>query len=82
MTSAHDDIADGFHLMKDGNAWCAVGPEFVDLVQSPAGFGETPQAAVKALQVELRKAGYPDHRIPMLGEFTVHQLMRAYTARP
>lgn len=66
------DIAHGFHLFRDGDAWAAVGPEFVDLVRSPAGFGLTKEAAVRALQAELRKAGWPDYRIPKLGEFKVH----------
>jgi hypothetical protein len=56
--------ADGFHLFKDGDAWAAVGPDFVDLQQSPAGFGATPEEAVKVLRVALRKAGYPDHSLP------------------
>jgi hypothetical protein len=51
------DIANGFHLLRDGNSWCAVGPEFLDLQRSPAGFGDTPEQAVKAPGVELRKAG-------------------------
>lgn len=66
------DISHGFHLFKDGDACAAVGPEFVDLQRSPAGFGETPRAAVRALQVELRKAGWPDHAIPKIGDFKVH----------
>jgi hypothetical protein len=66
------DIAQGFHLFRDGDAWCAVGPEFVDLAHSPAGFGDTQAAAVWALRGELRKAGYPDHTLPKLGEFEVH----------
>ena len=65
-------IAHGFHLLKDGDVWLAVGPEFVDLVQSPAGFGDTPEEAVRELRAQLRKAGYPDHSLPRLGEFTVH----------
>ena len=47
MTIAQDDTAHGFHLLKDGDAWCAVGPEYVDLQRSPAGFGDTPGEAVK-----------------------------------
>jgi hypothetical protein len=35
------DISDGYHLLKDGDAWCAVGPVFADLQRSPAGFGDT-----------------------------------------
>jgi hypothetical protein len=34
----------------DGNAWCAVGPDFINLQESPAGFGETREAAIHALQ--------------------------------
>jgi hypothetical protein len=33
----------GFHLLGDGDDWCAVGPDFI-----PAGFGDTKQEAVKA----------------------------------
>jgi hypothetical protein len=32
-------------VFKDGSAWCAVFPDFVDLQESPAGFGDTPEAA-------------------------------------
>jgi hypothetical protein len=65
------DIGQGFHLFRDGNAWCAVGPEFLDLQRSPAGFGDTQAEAVWQLRAELRKAGYPDSSLPTLGEFTV-----------
>jgi hypothetical protein len=61
----------GFHLFPDGDAWCAVGPEHADLQRSPAGFGDTQSEAVWQLRGELRKAGYPDHSLPDLGEFTV-----------
>jgi hypothetical protein len=57
----HGDIsavAHGFHLLRDGDAWAAVGPQFVDLQQAPAGLGATPEEAVGALRVALRKAGY------------------------
>ena len=36
-------------VFRDGNAWCAVGPDFVNLQESPAGFGDTPDAARAAL---------------------------------
>jgi len=66
------DISHGFYLLKDGDAWAAVGPDYIDLVRSPAGFGQTQEQAVRKLQAELRKAGYPDHAIPKIGEFKVH----------
>ena len=39
----------GYRLFRDGSAWCAVPPHFVDLMTSPAGFGNTKEAAVAAL---------------------------------
>ena len=66
-------LAHGFHLLKDGDAWCAVVPDFLDLQRSPAGFGDTQQEAVRALRVDLRTAGYPDRSLPSLGEFAVHR---------
>ena len=71
MTTAKD-VAEGFHLLEDGGVWCAVGPEFVDLQQSPAGFGKTKRQAVEELLAVLRRAGYPDHRLPSISDFTVH----------
>ena len=29
----------------DGNKWCAFGPDFIDLQESVAGFGDTPDEA-------------------------------------
>lgn len=39
------DVSHGFHIFADGNVWCAVGPDFIDLVKSRAGFGYTPEDA-------------------------------------
>jgi hypothetical protein len=41
---------------------------FVDLQQSSAGFGDTPEEAVKALRVALRDAGYS---LPRLDDFSI-----------
>jgi hypothetical protein len=66
-------IAHGFHLLKgDRGVWLAVGPEFVDLVRSPAGFGDTREEAVRELRARLRQAGRPKRSLPTLGKFTVH----------
>jgi hypothetical protein len=65
-------IAHGFHLLEDGGVWCAVGPDFVDLVRSPAGFGNTREEAGRELRDHLRRAGYPAHSLPKLGDFKVH----------
>jgi hypothetical protein len=42
----------GVQVFKDGNAWCATGSGFINLQESPAGFGDRPCDAV----AELRKA--------------------------
>lgn len=39
-----------FRTFKDGNAWCAVRAGFVNLQESDAGFGDTPEAAIADLQ--------------------------------
>ena len=36
-------------LALDGNAWCATGPNFTNLQECPAGFGETKIEAIAAL---------------------------------
>lgn len=38
------------HLKMDGNQWCATGPGFTNLQESPAGFGDTPEKAIADLQ--------------------------------
>ena len=39
----------GARLYKDGNAWCATRKDFVNLQESPAGFGTTALEAFTAL---------------------------------
>lgn len=39
----------GIVIERDGNMWCAVGPGFVNLQESHAGFGETKLAAMASL---------------------------------
>jgi hypothetical protein len=41
-------------VMKDGNAYCATFPDFVNLQESPNGWGDTPEAARLALTRETR----------------------------
>lgn len=36
----------------DGDAWCAVRPDFINLQESPAGFGATREEAIKKLEVK------------------------------
>lgn len=68
------DVSHGFHVFRDGNMWCAVGPHFIDLMASTAAFGETPEKAVEALHVEWRKESWwRDKPLPTFDRFTVHQ---------
>ena len=38
-----------YHLFKDGDMWCATFPDFINLQESDAGFGETPTIAIAEL---------------------------------
>lgn len=40
---------DRLRLFKDGDQWCATYDDFVDLQESPAGFGDTALEALAAL---------------------------------
>lgn len=40
----------GINVQLDGNAWCATGEGFINLQESNAGFGDTPQTAVEKLK--------------------------------
>jgi len=41
--------SDNFNLFRDGDQWCATGKDFVDLQESPAGFGDTKGEAIREL---------------------------------
>jgi hypothetical protein len=45
-------------VFKDGNMWCAVDPDFINLQESPAGFGETPGLAREELMWAKRNPAY------------------------
>lgn len=40
---------EAYRVFMDGNQWCAVGPAFIDLQQSLAGFADTPYLALERL---------------------------------
>ena len=68
----HSDIAHGYHVFRDGSAWCAVGPHFQSLATDSAGFGDTPEAAVEAWRQEAEKYNWREKAIPKFEKFTVH----------
>lgn len=43
----------GCNIFKDGDKWCATDGSFVNLQQSPAGFGDTKLEAMASLALEL-----------------------------
>jgi hypothetical protein len=47
------------NVQKDGNSWCAFLDGFINLQESPAEFGDTPQEAVKALRKYLKDRHCP-----------------------
>jgi hypothetical protein len=70
------DTSHGFHIFKDGSAWCAVGPHFRDLMQDRAGFGDAPEDAFEAWWQANENS--PNIRAvvqtkPAFSDFTVHQ---------
>lgn len=78
------DISTGWHIFADGNMWCAVGPTYIDLHQSSAGFGFTPREAffalMQALGREAARKGYESAAvakaqmgIPSFNSFQIHQ---------
>lgn len=38
-----------YKLFKDGNSWCATYEDFINLQESEAGFGDTPNDAIEDL---------------------------------
>lgn len=50
----------GFRLSKDGDQFCATRSDFIDLQNSPAGFGATALEAISALAKEL---GYRPEKV-------------------
>lgn len=69
-----NEIAHGFHIFRDGNMWCAVGPHFQNLQQSNAGFGATPELAVANLHKRLAKdRWWNDKILPPLDRFVIHE---------
>lgn len=49
----HYSGAIGVNIFLDGNAWCATRKDFVDLQESPAGFGDTALEAMAELAKDL-----------------------------
>lgn len=70
-SSKQPDVSTGYHLFKDGNAWCAVGPNFVNLQESDAGFGDTPERAFNAWRYANRNNISPD-LMPVFADFKLH----------
>jgi len=69
------DFSHGFHIFKDGNKWCAVGPQFRNLQEDRAGFGDTPAEARQewwAANKDSHNFRQVVHAEPGLDKFTIH----------
>jgi len=74
MTMRDLDIKQGLHLLREGKIWIAIGPDFVDIKESPIGFGGSPEDAVADWKV--RWSAHPDSlgiHAPKLSDFQVHE---------
>lgn len=66
--------AHGYRIFRDGNAWGAIGPNFVDIQESPSGWGPTPREAYERF---IRKPEFIDWRkandlpLPAFEEFEI-----------
>lgn len=71
------DVSSGFHIFKDGNMWCAVGPTFRDLQQDRAGFGETPVVAyAKWWEANAMRGGFrTGWAKPSFEKFIIHHVV-------
>ena len=58
--AAHHEAACGVTVSMDGNMWCATGPGFTNLQESPAGFGESHLLAIVDL---CRKGDYAPRKL-------------------
>jgi len=56
MEPEQETPKEGTRLFLDGGQWCATYTDFVDLMESPAGFGLTPNEAYAALAACTPKA--------------------------
>lgn len=50
----------GCTIERDGNAWCATAPNFINLQESPAGYGET---ALEAMAELCKALGYKPNKM-------------------
>jgi hypothetical protein len=61
-------------IFRDGNAWCATGPGFIDPVVSAFGCGDTPQEAyLRWCQRALADPTWEGVTIPRLDKFKIEK---------
>lgn len=73
----------GINVIKDGDAWCAHGPDFINLQESHAGFGDTPKDAVKAYKIPIKKDALDrlNRRLKMMHRISDKQKIPNITAK-
>lgn len=59
-------------IFREGNVWCATGPEFIDPVVSPFGSGDTPEAAHEGwCERAARDPAWKHRVIPDIDDFEI-----------
>jgi hypothetical protein len=62
----------GYRIFKDGDAWCAVGPEFVDPAASVSGWGDSPtEAYIDWCRRSLLDHERRDQLLPLFADFQI-----------
>jgi hypothetical protein len=68
-----EELRNGFHLLRQGNIWIAIGPEFVDMKKSIVGFGGSPAHAVDDWKSRWSARPYCDGRHLKVSDFRVYE---------
>jgi hypothetical protein len=59
-----DSLETAVRFFRDGDMWCCVGPDFVSLAESPAGFGQTMEMAYENLSEFVPVVKPPEYTDP------------------
>jgi hypothetical protein len=79
-----ESLETAVRFFRDGDAWCCVGPDFVSLAESPAGFGQTMEMAYQNLsdfEPVVKPPEYPDPKLVIL-ERKIEDLQFELRTRP
>jgi hypothetical protein len=70
MNISRSLIDEGWYIVRDSEAWRAMGPKYVGEIARPTGYGRSPQEAHHALAAKYRMRGML-FTLPPLDDFLV-----------